>query len=198
MRKFSRQTLFLGAVLVASAVAVGYLFVTHDERRAGAADPVRLEKIPFDGARAYEYLKQICAIGPRISGSEGMLAQQKLLSEHFQSLGGKTSLQQFRVRHPLDGSAVPMANLIVEWHPERKDRILLCAHYDTRPFPDRDPVDPKGVFIGANDGGSGTAILMELARDMPKLAGRYGVDFVLFDGEELIYTERDRYFLGSA
>ncbi|MBI3463482.1 MAG: M28 family peptidase, partial [Planctomycetes bacterium] len=95
------------------------------------------------------------------------------------------------------GAPLPMANLIVEWHPERNERILLCAHYDTRPFPDRDPVDPRGLFVGANDGGSGTAVLMELGREMPKLAGRYGVDFVLFDGEELIYSDRDRYFLGS-
>jgi glutaminyl-peptide cyclotransferase len=91
--------------------------------------------------------------------------------------------------------------MIVEWHPERKERILLAAHYDTRPLPDRDP-DPiqreSGVFIGANDGGSGTALLMELAHLMPKFEGQIGVDFVLFDGEELVYIERrDPYLLGS-
>jgi hypothetical protein len=197
MPNSSRQTLFLGAVLAASAILIGYLFLTHDQRQAGAADASRLEQIPFNGAQAYDYLKQICALGSRVSGSPGMLAQQKLLTAHFESLGGKVRLQEFRVRHPVNGSTVPMANMIVEWHPERKERILLCAHYDTRPFPDRDPVDPAGLFIGANDGGSGTAVLMELARDMPKLTGRYGVDFVLFDGEELIYSDQDRYFLGS-
>lgn len=197
MRKLSVQTLFLGAVLVASATLIGYLLLTHDQRKAGAADSNRLEQIPFNGARAYENLKQICALGSRVSGSDGMRAQQKLLIEHFQSLGGQTKLQEFRVRHPLDGSAVPMANLIVEWHRDRKERILLCAHYDTRPFPDRDPIDPRGLFVGANDGGSGAALLMELAREMPQLAGRYGVDFVLFDGEELIYSDQDQYFLGS-
>ena len=96
-----------------------------------------------------------------------------------------------------------MANLIVEWHPNRAERILICAHYDTRPFPDRDKNDPKGKFIGANDGASGVALLMELAKSMPKFDNRYGVDFALFDGEEFVFRDGDAnmpgdpYFLGS-
>jgi Zn-dependent M28 family amino/carboxypeptidase len=95
---------------------------------------------------------------------------------------------------------VPIVNLVIEWHPERLERVLLCAHYDTRPFPDRDPKRPRGRFIGANDGGSGVALLMELGRHMPAFQGPTGVDFVLFDGEEFVFDEqRDReyYFVGS-
>ena len=104
--------------------------------------------------------------------------------------------------NPLGGAKVPMANMLVEWHPDRKDRVLLAAHYDTRPLPDRD-LDPvkrrSGTFIGANDGGSGVAVLMELANFMPKLQGPVGVDFLLVDGEELVYDDnRDPYFLGSS
>ena len=73
-----------------------------------------------------------------------------------------------------------MANIIVEWHPERKERILLCTHYDTRPQPDNDP-DPAqrrtGTFIGANDGASGVAIFMELAHLMPKSQDRWASTF---------------------
>ncbi len=159
-----------------------------------------LEDIPFDGARAYEYLKAICQIGPRVSGTEGMLRQQQLLTEHFTELGGQVTMQRFRARHPLDGSAVSMANIIIQWHPERQERILLCAHYDTRPLPDRDRDRRKrikGTFLGANDGASGVAVLMEMAHMMPGLESRYGVDFLLVDGEELIYGKRDPYFLGS-
>src|SRR5262249_20665078 len=76
-------------------------------------------------------------------------------------------------------------------------RFLLCAHYDTRPFPDRDPAQPRGKFVGANDGASGTAVMMELARHITQLKGRRGIDFVLFDGEELVFDEKDPYFLGS-
>lgn len=90
-----------------------------------------------------------------------------------------------------------MENIIVEWHPDRPERILLGAHYDTRPFPDRDPVEPRGVFVGANDGASGVAVLMELAGAMPSLGGPVGVDFVLFDAEEYVVAQRDPYCLGS-
>ena len=72
-----------------------------------------------------------------------MLKQQLLLMEHFKQLGGQLSGQTFEVRHPQTGAPVKMTNLVVEWHPERKERILLCAHYDTRPFPDRDRQKPE-------------------------------------------------------
>lgn len=156
---------------------------------------------PLDAGRAYDYLKQICAIGPRISGTPGMRQQHRILREHFSQLGGKVSFQRTLADNPLGGPKVPIVNLIVEWHPERKQRILIAAHCDTRPFPDRDPNPIKarqGVFLGANDGASGVALLMELAHLMPTLPGPYGVDFVLFDAEELVYVDgRDPYFVGS-
>ncbi|MEX2175947.1 MAG: M28 family peptidase [Pirellulaceae bacterium] len=163
-----------------------------------ADSKLTLADIPVNGERAYGYLKEICAIGPRVSGTPGMQQQQELLQNHFEKLGATVSRQEFPARHPLSGNTVQMTNLIATWHPDRQERILLCCHYDTRPFPDEDPVNPKGVFVGANDGASGAALLMELAHDMAALECRYGVDFVLFDGEELVYDgQRDPYFLGS-
>ena len=159
------------------------------------------KRAKFDGKRSYEYLKSLCALGNRMSGSQGMLKQQKLIQKHFAQLGGKVSYQQFQERHPLSGKYVPMANLIVEWNPEAKERILLCSHYDTRPLPDQDP-DPRarrsGVFVGANDGASGVALLMELGHHVKTLPAYFGLDFVFFDAEELVYADpRDPYFLGS-
>jgi glutaminyl-peptide cyclotransferase len=192
-------TYVLLAVGVAAALVLLATWNTGSlawQRPAGSK--LKLSNIPVNGERAYGYLKEICALGPRVSGTEGMRRQQEFLTAHFQKLGGQVTLQEFDARHPLDGHKVRMGNLIVEWHPDRKDRILLCAHYDTRPFPDQDPVDPRGVFLGANDGASGTALLCELAHHIPELRSKYGVDFVLFDGEELVYDgQRDPYFLGS-
>ena len=74
---------------------------------------------------------------------------------------------------------------------------MICCHYDTRPFPDRDPVNPQGVFIGANDGASGAAFLCELGRHMPNQEGPVGYDFIFFDGEEFVYTRQHPMFLGS-
>lgn len=201
-KRISGQTIFLGAsIVICIAVVVGLVVLGKAD---GGDSRLKLENIPFNGARAYEYLKQLCAIGPRLSGSPGMEAQQKLLAEHFQKLGARVEFQRFRGKYPADGPdaeligrEVPMANLIVRWNPESKDRILLCAHYDTLPFPLRDPENRKGSFIGANDCASGVAILMELGNELAKHPPKRGVDFVLFDAEEFIFSEEGTYFLGS-
>ena len=120
-----------------------------------------------------------------------------MLEKHFRASGARVERQIFQIRDRRSGKPVRMENLVIVWHPDRQERVLLGAHYDTRPFPDRDPHDPKGVFIGANDGASGVAVLMELGRAMPGLAGTLGVDFVLFDAEEYVVDPRDPYCLGS-
>jgi hypothetical protein len=181
-------------------------FVAQRQAAPRNSDPIP-QRNPLNAERAYGYLKDICAIGRRVSGSDGMQQQQELLKRHFEAAGGKVTMQEFQATDPLSREKVPMANMIVTWHADRKERLILCAHYDTRPYPDRDPdrSKRKGLFIGANDGGSGVAVMMELAHLMPKLESRYGVDFVFFDGEELIYRRDDnaedgdigKYFLGS-
>ena len=135
----------------------------------------------FSGVLAMEHLEAICRLGPRPSWSDGMRRQRAMLAAHFREAGATISGQAFQIRDRRSGQPVHIENLVASWHPDRDERILLAAHYDTRPFPDRDPVDPRGVFIGANDGASGVALLMELGRFMPALAGPLGVDFVLFD-----------------
>ncbi|MBI2480698.1 MAG: M28 family peptidase [Planctomycetia bacterium] len=201
MRKPDGQTIFLGAAAMV-LVLVTYLALFNNrgeaESQVPRSGPLSLDTIPFDGQQAFRYLENICEIGPRPSGSPGMLQQQDLLTTHFKELGAKVELQPFDSRHPSDGSRVTMSNMIVQWHPERMQRVLLCAHYDTRPYPDQDRRNPRGTFIGANDGASGVALLMELGRHLPALDGPFGVDFVLFDAEEFIFdANRDKYFLGS-
>ena len=76
-----------------------------------------------------EYLEAICELGPRPSGSEGMEKQRELLIRHFQKAGATVFRQAFRSRDGRNGDWC-MENLIVSWHPERNDRVLLGAHYD--------------------------------------------------------------------
>lgn len=152
----------------------------------------------FDGDEAYQRLVEICEIGTRVSTSEGMAKQQAMIQEYMEALGGTVEYQAFNATNPINGRLVELKNLVVRWHPGREKRLLLCCHYDTRPFPDRDPVNPRGVFLGANDGASGVALLMELAKTMPKLEGEWGIDMVFFDGEEFVFdSRRDPMFLGS-
>ena len=172
---------------------LGFLLVAAVARLAAADAPAA----SFSGDRAMRNLEAICNLGPRPSGSAAMDRQRAMLAEHFRAAGATVSGQAFQIRDRRTGKPVHLENLLVSWHPDRTDRVLLAAHYDTRPFPDNDPVDPKGVVLGANDGASGVAVLMELAAAMPALPGPVGVDFVLFDGEEYVFAPRDPYFLGS-
>ena len=157
------------------------------------------EPMSPDAERAFGYLEQICAIGPRISSTPGMAQQQELLAEHFTTLGAQVSFQEWDTPHPVSGQPVRLKNLIVSWHPQTTERVLLCCHYDTRPKPDEElfPVNRNKPFLGANDGGSGVAVLMELGHCMPGLPVQTGVDFVFFDAEELIYEKPGKFFLGS-
>ncbi len=199
-----RKLLVGGVVLLAAVTMLVVLWLPGSRESGqvagGRRGHISLDEIPVDGRRAYQVLVDLCALGPRPSGSPGMLAQQKYLENYYRQRGGQVRWQRFRARHPLTGKPVTMANLLVQWHPQRKERILLCAHYDTRPFPDRDPdaAGRRGIFLGANDGASGVAVLCELAHHMAEMPGEIGVDFALFDGEELVFDDdRDPYFLGS-
>jgi hypothetical protein len=205
-----RLTLIVaGCLLVLGVTLFGGSFMSRPRSAAGgsvqARDSFAQDRVaepgavPFDGDRAMTYLKDLCKIGTRISGTDGMQKQQEMLKKHFEERGGKVSLQPFTSRQQSEGKTVEMANLIVNWHPDRKQRVLLCSHYDTRPHADEeeDPRRKSQPFISANDGGSGVVLLMELANHMKDLKTKVGVDFVLFDGEEYVFERRDEYFFGS-
>jgi hypothetical protein len=159
----------------------------------------------FDGERAMKYLKDICKIGPRQSGTAGMKQQIELLQKHFEKLGGTVTTQKFEAKQISRPKPVAMTNLIVSFKPDAKRRVILCSHYDTRPIADQEPQRSKWLkpFLSANDGGSGVALMMELAHHMKDLKTNVGVDFVFFDGEEYIFNPApekkggDRYFFGS-
>jgi glutaminyl-peptide cyclotransferase len=171
-------------------------FAQDREGPMGNADA---KPVPFDGKRAMEYLKAVCDIGPRQSGSPGMKKQQELIRKHFDQLGYRAQDQPFKATQTSQGKAVEMNNLIVSFFPEKKNRVILCSHYDTRPIADQeaDPRKWREPFVSANDGGSGVAFLMEMGNHMKDLKTEVGVDFVFFDGEEYIFDKSDRYFFGS-
>jgi hypothetical protein len=166
-------------------------------------DKKDIKPAAFDGDRAMKYLRAICALGPRISGTKAMREQQQLIKKHFEALDVKVTFQTFMAKQNSVKGEVEMTNIIVSFQPDKKRRVILCSHYDTRPIADqeKDPRDWHKPFLSANDGGSGVALLMELGHHMKDLKTEVGVDFVIFDGVEYIYrTERpneDRYFIGS-
>ncbi len=205
-RSFPRfgRGLWIGLPVLLVGLAGGLiLFEWGRDREASAA--VLEPPVKVDGARAYKYLKELVAIGPRPAGSEANGRQRALVAAHFKKLGGKTTEQAFSGEDPKNSAKVKHAlePCRRHRHPERKERIVIGAHYDTRPFPDEeeDPARRSLPFVGANDGASGVALLMELAHHLEKLPTEWGVDLVLFDGEELVYgggqNQVGDYFLGS-
>src|SRR4051812_42811813 len=185
----------LTALLVAGLVGLIMFQPWSNNATSAEAKPV-----PFDGKRAMGYLEAVCKIGPRISGTEGMTKQQELIEKHFKDLEAKVSYQRFTAKQKSARKPVEMANMIVSYHPDRARRVILCSHYDTRPIADQEP-NPRRwrePFVSANDGGSGVALLMELAHHMKDLKTAAGIDFVFFDGEEFIHDrDGDEYFFGS-
>ncbi len=181
-----------------------------DEDRKWALDAMTeaerrdLEKVlakttfKLDAIAAQVYIKRLCEMGPRISGSKSMQVQCSALRRYFSGLGMSVATQSWDVPHPETRVNTTLVNTIVQLHPETKRRILICCHYDTRPFADRDPVNPRAKMDGANDGASGVAMLMVLAPHLQQLGPRLGIDLVFFDAEEFVYNrERDPLFLGS-
>jgi hypothetical protein len=189
-----------GVFAVLAGVIVFFNPLDAKPKKEDSGDPAARKAGPFDGERAVAFVSTVCDLGPRVSGSEAMTKQQELIQKHFEKNGAKVTLQKFDGKQPSQAKAVPMANLIASWNPDRKTRVIICGHYDTRPIADQEPNvrDWTKPFASANDGASSVSFLMELSQHVKDLKTEAGVDFVLFDGEEWIHDRnRDKFFLGS-
>jgi glutaminyl-peptide cyclotransferase len=155
---------WVGVAVVAAAVAVW----------TGTGGSSR----SFDGERAFADLEALVRIGPRPPGSEGAERTRALIEQRLRQAGWPVRRQELEVLGP-QGERLPMVNLIAVRRGERPDLILLAAHYDTK------ELSPLR-FVGANDGASGVALLLELARVLGAEPGLHTVWLVFFDGEEAL------------
>ncbi|MCD6097700.1 M28 family peptidase [bacterium] len=175
------------------------IFVSAVFLVSGCSKKAKKEAPSFGGDIAYEYLTAQVELGTREPGSEGHEKAVDFFRGFFQKYCKNVKLQRFSFLG-YNGQFFPSTNFIISFRPEDKDRILLCAHWDTRPRSENDP-DSANVDTptpGANDGASGVAILMRLAEIMHKKPPPIGVDIVLFDAEDYGYEgDYDNYLLGS-
>jgi len=140
----------------------------------------------FSGERAFMHVEQQVTFGPRIPGSEGHRRAREYFIEVLERHSPRVVEIPFTYVTPR-GDTLRGYNIFASFRPERFPRVMLGAHYDTRPEADRDP-DPERraePVPGANDGASGVAVLLELARHLAGRPPDVGVDIILFDLEDL-------------
>ena len=131
----------------------------------------------FDGDKAFEHLRAMVAIGPRSSGSPGIAKAREYILNELALPGVDVREQQFVAGTPL--GPVEMKNIVAAIPGRTSDIIIIGAHYDTKFFKDF-------KFVGANDGGSGTAVLLELARCFSTRENEPTIWLAFFDGEEAL------------
>lgn len=156
------------------------------------------ERFAVDGERALARVRHQVEAGPRVPGTPGNAAIREWIAAETARLGGRVERQAF-VDSSL-GFALEVTNVIARFGPASGRRIVLCAHFDTRPWSDRDPDSTKRALPvpGANDGGSGVAVLLEVAELMSRRAPPVGVDLVFFDAEDMGSDQApDEFCLGS-
>ncbi|WP_420457701.1 M28 family peptidase [Neolewinella sp.] len=152
---------------------------------APPATPRDAKPVPkFDRDSAYAYVEQQVNFGPRVVNTDAHRQTKQWLVEKLEAFGAEVIEQDFEAR-AFDGTNLSSTNIIARYAPELEDRILLAAHWDTRPFADSKlEDDPDAIVNGADDGASGVGVLLEVARQLGLSTPDIGVDIVLLDAED--------------
>ena len=144
-----------------------------------------LETPVFNADSAYSYTEKQVSFGPRVPNTPAHLACADYLTEKLKEFGAEVIVQEAKVK-AFDNTTLNIKNIIGQFQPEKNDRILLFAHWDSRPFADHDeneslrdtPID------GANDGAGSVAVLLEIARHLQDNPTYLGIDIIFFDAED--------------
>jgi len=131
----------------------------------------------FDSNRAWEHLRRLVTLGPRPAGSAAIENSRKYIKEQLSTAGVTVSEQAWEDQTPL--GAVHMVNLLAAIPGASKDRIVIAGHYDTKRF-------REFPFVGANDGGSSAAFLLEMGRVLKARKNALTVELLFLDGEEAV------------
>jgi len=166
----------------------GMVLLSCGNSRKAAAEAVSSQPSgpAFIADSAYTYCEAQCAFGPRTMNSEAHDKCEAWIAGKFRGFGMDVQTQEADLKG-YDGTILKSTNIIASYKPELTDRILLCAHWDSRPWADNDPNEAnwRKPVLAANDGASGVAVMLEVAR----LVGMQdslavGVDFICFDAED--------------
>jgi len=150
-----------------------------------SAIQAQAQTITFDANKAFEYTKAQVDFGPRVPNTAAHQACADYLVSTLEQLGADVEIQEFSAEG-YDATLWQGKNIIASYLPEEKDRIILCAHWDSRFIAEHDEDEnlQKTPIDGANDGASGVGVLMEIARQLQIKTPNIGVDIILFDVED--------------
>lgn len=176
------------------------IFGCHESEKEQLSFEKKGREVPsFSADSAYKFIEKQLSFGPRNPGSEAHRATKEYLIQKLKSYAGKRKVFAQEFSEPgYSKDTLQLTNIIAAFNPSQADRIMLCAHWDTRPRADEDSVNTNAPIPGADDGASGVAVLLELARLFQQNPPPIGVDIVLFDGEDYGKSgDLEKYFLGS-
>ena len=156
---------------------------TSNETKKKLAVKVQIERPNFNADSAYSFIEKQVKFGPRVPNTESHVKAGKYLAKKLGSYGFNIIEQKAQVE-AYNGTKLNMTNIIGEYLPEKNNRILLFAHWDTRPYADQDIKDKNKAIDGANDGASGVGVLLEIARQIQIEKPNLGVDIIFFDAED--------------
>ncbi len=164
---------------------------------------VQVNTPKFNTDSAFAFVKQQVDFGPRIPNTKAHVECGNWMIDKLKEFADTVIVQSFQVR-AFDGKVLNSRNIVGSFHPDLGNRIILCAHWDTRPFADQDTQRKNEPIDGANDGASGVGVLLEVARQLSIANPNLGVDIILFDVEDYgqpddseFPTMEDSYCLGS-
>ena len=174
----------LVTVLIVAVVAC-----SSNKRSVNEAEekrPAQQVKVPtFQADSAYHYIEAQAAFGPRVPNTAAHRACGDYLAAQLERFGAKV-YNQYADLMAYDNTLLKARNIIGAYQPESRKRVMLCAHWDSRPYADYDP-DPKKhhtPILGVNDGASGVGVLLEVARQLQQQAPAIGIDIIFFDAED--------------
>ena len=172
--------------LLLPLLSVAALGSCQNARTAKAQSTETAMTIPtFNADSAYAFVQRQIDFGPRVPATESHAACADYLAATLAQYGAQVEVQQGEM--PLySGEMKPLKNIIAHYNTAAKKRVLLCSHWDSRPFADQDanPANRHTPILGANDGASGVGVLLEIARQLQSTPAEIGVDIIFFDLED--------------
>ena len=166
---------------------------TESQQKTSPKTPKGKPEVPtFNSDSAYYFVEKQVSFGPRVISSKGWENCAIWLENKFKTYTPNVLLQEAPIT-TYDGKNHTLKNIIASFSPEKNNRIALFAHWDSRHIADQDTQNQNMPILGANDGGSGVGVLLEVARQFSKKQPNLGVDIILFDAEDYGQPENSKF-----